>query len=64
MQDNDTWRQVPVFVFTSMDITQDIREKLAGKAAAIFQKGNYSREELTQHIHRAVQTHLNVPKQA
>jgi signal transduction histidine kinase len=64
VQENESWKQVPVFVFTSMDITQDIREKLAGKAAAIFQKGNYSREELTQHIHRAVQSHLNVPKQA
>lgn len=53
-----TWRNIPVFVFTSMDITQEIRERLAGRAAGIFQKGNYSREELLQRVQEAVQSHL------
>ena len=53
-----TWRAIPVFVFTSMDITQEIRDRLAGRAAGIFQKGNYSREELLQRVHEAVQGHL------
>jgi len=58
VQAHATWRNIPVFVFTSMDITQEIRERLAGRAAGIFQKGNYSREELLQRVHEAVQTHL------
>ena len=56
------WRQLPVFIFTSMDITQEIREKLSGRAAGIFQKGNYSREELIQRVQIAVQAHLSTRK--
>jgi CheY-like chemotaxis protein len=58
VQAHATWRHIPVFVFTSMDITQEIRERLSGRAAGIFQKGNYSREELLQRVHEAVQAHL------
>jgi len=56
------WKDLAVFVFTSMDITQDIREKLTGRTAGIFQKGNYSREELIQRVHEAVQVHLATHK--
>ena len=56
------WRHLPVFIFTSMDITQEIREKLSGRAAGIFQKGNYSREELIQRVQIAVQAHLSTRK--
>lgn len=62
VQDNPLWSAVPVFVFTSMDITQDIRTSLNGRAAGIFQKGNYSREELVQRVQEAVQAHLTRPK--
>ncbi len=58
VQDHEVWRQLPIFVFTSMDITQEIRTQLGGRAAGIFQKGNYSREELIQRVQDAVQAHL------
>ncbi len=61
-QEHPLWKTVPVFVFTSMDITQDIRTALDGRAAGIFQKGNYSREELIQRVQEAVQAHLTKPK--
>ncbi len=54
------WKNIPVFVFTSMDVTHDIRERLTSCSAGIFQKGNYSREELLQRVHDAVQAHLTV----
>ncbi len=59
MQTRADWKKVPVFVFTSMDITQEVRERLSGGAAGIFQKGNYSREELIDRVQAAVQAHLN-----
>ncbi len=62
MQAHEVWRQVPVFVFTSMDITQEIRAQLNGQAAGIFQKGNYSREELIHRVQEAVQLHLTAHK--
>jgi signal transduction histidine kinase len=62
VQDHPRWSVVPVFVFTSMDITQDIRTSLNGRAAGIFQKGNYSREELVQRVQEAVQAHLTRSK--
>lgn len=57
---NPIWKDIPVFVFTSMDVTHDIRERLTSCSAGIFQKGNYSREELLQRVHDAVQDHLSV----
>jgi signal transduction histidine kinase len=59
---NEAWRHLPLFVFTSMDITQELREKLATRTAGIFQKGNYPREELIQRVHDAVQSHLTAQK--
>ncbi|MFI5356749.1 MAG: hybrid sensor histidine kinase/response regulator [Opitutales bacterium] len=52
------WIKIPVFVFTSMDITQEIRDRLGKFTGEVFQKGNYSREELLQRVHDAVQAHL------
>ncbi|MFI5335811.1 MAG: ATP-binding protein [Opitutales bacterium] len=62
VQASPDWRHLPIFVFTSMDITQEIRERFAGRAAGIFQKGNYSREELIQRVQEAVQAHLTARK--
>jgi signal transduction histidine kinase len=62
VQEHAVWNAVPIFVFTSMDITQDIRTALNGRAAGIFQKGNYSREELVQRVQEAVQAHLTRQK--
>jgi signal transduction histidine kinase len=62
VQEHEAWRHLPIFVFTSMDITQEIRIQLGGRAAGIFQKGNYSRDELIQRVQEAVQAHLTAQK--
>ena len=62
VQTKAEWRQVPIFVFTSMDITQDIRERLAGRTAGIFQKGDHSRDDIIHHVQEAVQAHLTAQK--
>jgi CheY-like chemotaxis protein len=59
VQQSEQWKRMPIFVFTSMDITQDVRERLTGVTAGIFQKGNYSREELISLVQQAVKAHLN-----
>ena len=62
VQTRADWRKIPIFVFTSMDITQDIRERLAGRTAGIFQKGDHSRDDILQHVQDAVQAHLTAQK--
>ena len=62
VQTRADWRKLPIFVFTSMDITQDIRERLAGRTAGIFQKGDHSRDDILQHVQDAVQAHLTAQK--
>ncbi|HVU18918.1 MAG TPA: ATP-binding protein [Candidatus Didemnitutus sp.] len=62
VQGRDKWRDLPIFVFTSMDVTQEIRERVGSRAAGVFQKGNFSREELIQRVHQAVQAHLTAGK--
>jgi len=62
VQENERWRRLPVLVFTSMDITQDVRDRLTGRTAGIFMKGNFSREELSDRVKEAVQAHLTAAK--
>ena len=62
VQTRAEWRKLPIYVFTSMDITQDIRERLAGRTAGIFQKGDHSRDDIIQHVKDAVQAHLTAQK--
>jgi hypothetical protein len=45
-----------------MDITQEIRENLGSRTAGIFQKGNFSREDLVQRVKVAIQGHLTAEK--
>jgi CheY-like chemotaxis protein len=61
---NPAWSKLTIFVFTSMDVTQEIRERLSNRVAGIFQKGTYSREELLQRVNEAVQAHLTAQKSA
>jgi len=62
VQSRAEWSHLPIFVFTSMDITQELRERLGTRAAGIFQKGNFSREELIQRVNQTVQGHLTAGK--
>jgi CheY-like chemotaxis protein len=58
LQSNANWRKIPIFLFTSMDITQEVRDQLEGKVAAIFQKANYSRDDLITRVRDAVRDAL------
>jgi signal transduction histidine kinase/DNA-binding response OmpR family regulator len=53
---NPDWARIPVVVVSSMDITQDMRDYLTPRVAAIMQKGRFTREELSAHIRPAVQS--------
>jgi PAS domain S-box-containing protein len=51
---NDAWRDVPVVVVTSRDLTQADRDRLNGEVEGILQKGAYSREALLAEIRQVV----------
>ena len=51
---NDAWREVPVVVVTSRDLTQADRDRLNGEVEGILQKGAYSREALLREIRQVV----------
>ena len=42
-------------VVTAKDITAEDRERLDGQVRRIFQKGSFSREELTAELRRALE---------
>ncbi len=48
-------RRVPVVVVTAKEITEEDRERLGGQVRRIFQKGSFSREELTAELRRALE---------
>jgi CheY-like chemotaxis protein len=48
------WRQVPVIVVTSKDLTADDRSRLNGEVTQILRKGTYTFEELLDEVQRAV----------
>ena len=56
MGKNPDWTGIPVVVVSSMDITQDMRDYLTPRVAAILQKGRFNREELAALIRPAIQT--------
>lgn len=51
---NDAWREVPVVVVTSRDLSQADRDRLNGEVEGILQKGAYSREALLREIRQVV----------
>ena len=51
---NAAWREVPVVVVTSRDLTQADRDRLNGEVEGILQKGAYSREALLTEIRQVV----------
>jgi signal transduction histidine kinase/DNA-binding response OmpR family regulator len=48
------WRDVPVVIVTSKDLSRDELEWLRGHAMDVFQKGAYSRAELIATVHAMV----------
>ena len=49
------WASLPVVVVTSMDITQEMRDKLAPRVLGILRKGQFTREQLADLVRPAVQ---------
>jgi CheY-like chemotaxis protein len=54
LRNQETWRDIPVLVITSKDITQQEKQLLEEKVVTIFQKGAYTREELLDHVSSAI----------
>lgn len=52
IQSDDKWRDIPVIVLTSKDLTQEERLLLTGRAKAIFQKGAISQKQLLEELRK------------
>lgn len=48
------WRDVPILVVTSRDLSAEDRARLNGQVQAVLQKGSYTREELLAEIRHEV----------
>ncbi|SDS54212.1 response regulator [Opitutus sp. GAS368] len=56
MGKNPAWARIPVVIVTSMDITQEMRDVLAARTLGILRKGQFTREQLADHIRPALQS--------
>jgi CheY-like chemotaxis protein len=48
---DETWREVPVIIITSKDLTADDVDRLNGRVVKVLQKGAYQRRDLVRDIH-------------
>jgi DNA-binding response OmpR family regulator len=53
LQDDETWREVPVIIVTAKDLTREDIDRLNGRVIKVLQKGTYQRRDLVRDI-RAV----------
>jgi len=54
MRAHDAWRDIPVVVVTSLDLTAEVRELLDQQAQRVLKKGSYSRDELLREVRDSV----------
>jgi CheY-like chemotaxis protein len=54
MRANPAWREIPVVVLTSLDLTAEVRRLLHQQAERVLQKGRYTKEELLKEVRDAV----------
>lgn len=54
MRSNPAWRDIPVVVLTSLDLTAEVRGFLEQQAERVLQKGRYTRDELLQEVRESV----------
>ena len=54
LREDDAWREIPVIVLTSKDLSGSERERLNGEVEAVLQKGALSREALMRHVSERV----------
>ncbi len=56
---HDEWKQIPIVVMTSKDLTADDRSRLTGCVETVLEKGRYSRDELLREISRIAYSHAS-----
>ena len=56
LRKTETGRRIPVVVVTAKELTAEDRERLSGQVRRVFQKGSFSREELTAELRRALES--------
>jgi signal transduction histidine kinase/CheY-like chemotaxis protein len=54
LRKTEAGRRIPVVVVTAKELTAEDRERLRGQVRRIFQKGSFSREELTAELRRVL----------
>ena len=54
MRAHAVWRDIPVVVLTSLDLTAEVRGFLEKQAERVLQKGSYSRDELLREVRDSV----------
>ncbi len=54
LRQNPSWRDIPVIVLTSKDLSNDERARLSGEADVVLQKGAVEREALLREVARRV----------
>ncbi|HWA09317.1 MAG TPA: response regulator [Opitutaceae bacterium] len=55
MRAHAVWRDIPVVVLTSLDLTAEVRGFLEKQAERVLQKGSYSRDELLREVRDSVE---------
>ncbi len=63
LRQKPAWRDIPVIVVTSKDLTADERRELMGAAQAVLQKGALDREQLLRQVSERVAA-LAKPREA
>ncbi len=54
LRENTEWREIPVVVHTSKDLTAPEREWLQGHVQKVVQKGEFQRDDLLREIRNCV----------
>ena len=58
LRKEEDWRDIPVLVITSKDITREEKQLLEEKVVTILQKGAYTRRDLLEQISSAIRHYM------
>jgi CheY-like chemotaxis protein len=56
MRAQPEWRHIPVIVVTAKDLTEEDRNRLAGRVEQVLEKNAYTREQLLERVRESVAT--------
>jgi CheY-like chemotaxis protein len=60
-QEHEVWRDIPIIVSTGIDITEEVRERLAvPQVRKVIQKGAYSKESLIEVVRDLIQRQIRM----